>query len=320
MYRIGIDLGGTNIAVGILNQEMKIVHRASIPTDLPQKPETLADRIAELVFQMLKETEIPAEAVISAGIGIPGTVNPHNGMVEYANNLDFIQVPFSKILGRFFPFPLYGVNDAKAAAWGEYVAGAGKGSSSMMMVTLGTGIGGAMIINGKIVDGFNFAAGEIGHMVIEHNGRLCNCGRRGCFEVYASATALVEEAERAALACRDSLLYKVQNGASEKINGKVFFDAVRKGDETAASVLEWFTGYLSVGICNLVNIFQPEILCIGGGISSAGEILFAPLREKVYPLVYSRDSEINTKIAGAKLGNDAGIIGAAGLESLNYFM
>lgn len=314
MYRIGIDLGGTNIAVGIVNKEKKVIYSRSIPTTLPQNADTLAKKIAEFVFQILENSNISTSQIDSAGIGIPGTVNPHTGMVEYANNLGFIQVPFTSLLGAYFPFPLYAANDAKAAAWGEYLAGAGIGSSSMLMVTLGTGIGGAMIFEGKLMDGFCYAAGEIGHMVIERNGKPCSCGRRGCFEVYASATALISAAREAAISDQGSLLYTYSNGDPEHIDGRTVFCAANANDPVACNILNQFISYLAEGVANLINIFQPEILCIGGGLSGAGENLLAPLRKQVLPMTYSRDSIKNTRIICAELGNDAGIIGAALLE------
>lgn len=310
MYRIGIDLGGTNIAVGVIDEKKQIIFKSSIPTDLPQKPEALAEKIGKFVLQVLEKAGIAVEEIQAAGIGIPGTVNPDNGVVEYANNLDFVNVPFLKMLEPYFPFPVSAANDAKAAAWGEYMAGAGQGASSMVMITLGTGVGGAAVLNGKIVDGYNYAAGEIGHMVIERNGRKCTCGRKGCFEAYASATALVEDAVKAMLKNPDSLLYKKCGGNPEAVNGRLVFEAVGEGDEVAAQVLNQFIEYLAEGTANIINIFQPEVVCIGGGISGAGEAFLKPLKEAVTPMVYSRDSERNAKLICAKLGNDAGIIGA----------
>lgn len=311
MYRVGIDLGGTNIAVGIVNEEKKLLHASSIPTALPLEPEALAERIAGFVWQVLAEAEILPREIEAAGIGIPGTVNPESGVVEYANNFDFVNVAFLDLLKPYFDFPLAAVNDAQAAAWGEYIAGAGQGASSMVMITLGTGVGGAAIFDGKPMEGYNFAAGEIGHMVIERNGRACTCGRKGCFEAYASATALVEDAGKAALENQESLLYTKCGGRLSDINGRLIFEAAAEGDETAKKVLASFLGYLAEGTANIINIFQPEIVCIGGGISGAGEALLAPLREAVKPMVYSRNSARNAKIVRAELGNNAGIIGAA---------
>ena len=311
MYHIGIDLGGTNIAVGILDQNKKIIFSASTPTNLPQQPEELAKNIANFVHKILCDCGIAAHDIESAGIGIPGTVNPTNGIVEYANNLNFVQVPFISMLQKQFDFPLLGCNDAKAAAWGEYIAGAGQKASSMVMITLGTGIGGAAIVNGTLLDGFNYAAGEFGHMVIERNGKACNCGRKGCFELYASATALIEQTKQQLQHNTQSLIYEICAGNLDSITGKMIFDAVQAKDTLAISVLETFIGYLAEGTANIINLFQPEVLCIGGGISGAGDALMIPLKEAVSPLIYSKDPDKNADIVAAQLGNDAGIIGTA---------
>ena len=311
MYRIGIDLGGTNIALGIADENKKILHKASEPTNLPRSAESLADAIADLVMGELGKAEISEEEVEAAGIGIPGTVNPVTGVVEYANNFGFVNVPLKDLLQERLPFPLHAANDAKAAAWGEYLAGAGAGCSSMLMITLGTGVGGAMIVNGSCLEGYNYAAGEIGHMVIRQGGKLCTCGRRGCLEAYASASALTEQAREAAEKNPDSLLWQKAGKDPDSINGRLFMDCVKAGDETARKVFDEYLSFLAEGTANLINILQPERVCIGGGLSGAGEALLAPLRKRVSPVLYSRESERNAQIVAAVLGNDAGIIGAA---------
>ena len=184
----------------------------------------------------------------------------------------------------------------------------------MTAVTLGTGVGGGIILNGKILEGHNGAAGELGHMVIHQNGRPCTCGRRGCLEAYASATALVSRAKEAMEHCETSMLWDLCGRNLSEVNGRIIFEASKKGDPTACEVLDSFTEDLSDGIANIINILQPEVLCIGGGLSGAGEALLAPVREKTAPKIYSRASEKNTRIVLAELGNGAGIIGAACLN------
>lgn len=313
MYHIGIDLGGTNIAAGVVDHQHKLICKASVPTSLPRSSQSLADGILELTRNMLEDNHIELSQIDGLGIGIPGTVNQSAGMIEYANNFGFDNVPFSGMLQQRFPFPIVAENDAKAAAWAEYLVGAGSGCHSMVAVTLGTGVGGGIILNGKLWDGCNSAAGEIGHMVVERGGRLCTCGRRGCLEAYASAAALVRSAREAAGQNPDSLLGKLCGGDLLKLNGKAVFQAVKEEDPTAKAVMESFIRYLAEGIANLINILQPEILCIGGGLSGAGDSLLLPLREAVRPMIYSKNSKVNTRIVLAELGNDAGIIGAAGL-------
>lgn len=308
MYNIGIDLGGTNIAVGLVDQDLNLVYQTSRPTSLPKTPERLADDIHALVVEMLAERGLTEQDVGCAGIGIPGTVNQAEGTVEYANNFGFDNVPFVRLLQERFACPLLAANDAGAAAWGEYLAGCGKGAKSMVAVTLGTGVGGGIILNGRLWGGCNSAAGELGHMVLHTGGRPCTCGRKGCFEAYASATALVQRAKEAVADTPESLLAKAP------IDGRAVFAAAKAGDETAARVLDDFITDLAEGVANIINILQPELLCIGGGLSGAGAQLLVPLREKTAPMIYSRYSRRNTRLELASLGNAAGIIGAAGLD------
>lgn len=310
-YRIGIDLGGTNIGIGMLDGQRRILAEDSIPTGIPCGPKELAARIAGQVSLLLKRQSVSSDQIEAAGIGIPGTVDPELGVVEYANNLDFVHVPFRDMLASYFPFSFHAVNDAKAAAWGEYIEGAGKGASSMVMLTLGTGVGGAVIFEGRILDGFRYGAGEFGHMVIEKNGRPCTCGRRGCLEAYASASALVSDGRREMERCRDSCLWQMTGHDIQRLNGKMIAQAAKEGDEAAVCAWNRLIGYLAEGTANVINMLQPEILCIGGGLSEAGEQLLEPLRKAVKPLIYSRESERTTTIRGAGLGNKAGVIGAA---------
>ncbi len=316
MYHIGIDLGGTNIAAGVVAGDHEILCRSSVPTGLPRSPRSLADAIRDLTMGMLEENHIAFSRIEGLGIGIPGSVNKITGMVEYANNLGFDQVPFVSMLQERFACPVTAENDARAAAWAEYLAGAGAGCRSMIAMTLGTGVGGGIILDGKIWDGCNSAAGEIGHMVVERDGRLCTCGRRGCLEAYASATALVRSAREAARENRDSMLVKLCGGELSGLDGRMVFAAAEAKDPAAAAVMDTFIRYLAEGAANLINILQPELLCIGGGLSGAGDLLLLPLKEAVRPMIYSKNSKVNTRITLARLGNDAGIIGAAGLWRL----
>ncbi len=317
MIDLGIDLGGTNIAAGLVDSSFRLMAKASVPTGLPKTPEEIGDAIRNLAAGLLEENGLDFSQVGSVGIGIPGTVNKAEGMVEYANNLEFNNVPFIKMINRRFPCPVFAENDAKAAAWGEYLAGAGKGCKSMVAVTLGTGVGGGIIFDGKLWDGCNGAAGELGHMVIEQGGRLCTCGRRGCLEAYASAAALVKRGQEEAGKHPDSLL-ALWEAQGSRLDGQRIFKAAQQKDKAAYKVIEEFLWYLAEGIANIVNIFQPEVICIGGGLSGAGDRLLVPLKEKIEPFVHSRNAKVNTRIRLAELGNDAGLIGAAvlGKDSL----
>ena len=316
IYCVGIDLGGTTIKAGIVDEDYRIVKSGAIPTITDRGAEKFIQDMAELVSVLLKEAEISMDEVASVGVGVPGTANKKTGIMEYANNLNMKDEPFILFLKRYFKKPVYFTNDANAAAWGEYLAGSGKGYRSLVMVTLGTGIGGAMILDGKLYEGCNFAAGEFGHFVIQCEGEQCNCGRRGCFETYASATGLIRMAKQAMETeeGRKSSLWNLCSGETDGLNAEMIFKAAKKGDLTAGQTVERYLYYLSVGITDIINIFQPEILCIGGGVSRAGNQLLDPLKRMVDQQIYTRDSQVKTEIVTATLGNDAGIIGAAMLD------
>ncbi|MGN0505910.1 MAG: ROK family protein [Lachnospiraceae bacterium] len=314
-YRIGVDLGGTNMAAGIVDETYAVVHRKSIKTRPHGTPEEIADDMAELVHELCRGFEIEEAVIELVGIGIPGSISAE-GIVEDANNIGFYNVPFERMMQTRLQqerllLPVKTVNDARAAALGEYLAGAGKGSNTFQMVTIGTGIGGAFIADGKVLTGCNGAAGEIGHMVIERGGIPCSCGRTGCFEVYASASALKERMMRVVPKRPESLLWKLCGQQPERLSGKLLFEAFGKQDALAEELFEEHIGYLAEGIANLINALQPDVLCVGGGMSEQGEALLAPLRAAVAGKIYSRHSAVQTEIRAAALGNAAGIIGAA---------
>lgn len=315
-YYIGVDLGGTKVAVGIVDKQGEIIAQNSFPTIKDEMK--LVEKISEISKTLLTENNISVNQIISMGIGVPGTVDAHKRVIVYANNLDFVMVPMVELMEQYFTFPIYMDNDANVAAWAEYKAGAGKEGNidSMIMVTLGTGVGAGFIIGDKVFAGCNQGAGEIGHMVIDMNGIPCNCGRRGCFESYASTTALLEQAKVAMQEEPGTVLWEKCQGDENRLDGVLFFEAVRQGDLVACKVLSTYQDYLVVGLLNLINSFQPDMIVIGGGISKAGELLLAPVREEISKLVYTRDDKVQTRLVQAKLGNEAGIIGAALLQKV----
>ncbi len=314
MYRIGVDLGGTNIAVGVISENLKIIGRGVKKTNCPRPAEEIFDDIAAAVQIAMLDAGITINDVVSVGIGTPGTVNKENGYIEFANNLDFKQVPAKEMLEKRIGKPVYLDNDANCAALGEAVAGVGKGSKNFVAVTLGTGVGSGIIIDGKIVNGNNYAGGEMGHMVICVDGERCNCGRRGCWEQYSSATALIRQTIDAMKRNQDSIMWEIVENDIENVNGRTAFDAMRAGDAAAKAVVDNYIYYLAAGITNIVNALQPEFICLGGGIANEKENLLAPLRKYVDRERYSRYSNNQTKIVSAELGNDAGIFGAALLD------
>ena len=315
MYYIGIDLGGTNIAAGIVDENYKIVIKGSVPTGAEREGELVIKDMAELCAKLVKDAGLTFDDIEYAGIASPGTVNCDTGYIEYANNLNFKNFPIADILKSYIPVKkVYVENDANAAAKGEAVAGAAKGVNDAVMITLGTGVGGGIIIDGKVYSGFNHAGGELGHLVIEYNGRPCSCGRKGCWEAYSSATGLINMTREKLEACKASGEKTLMAELVEKegkVSGKTAFAAMKQGDKAGAEVVDEYIGYLSCGIANMINAFMPKILVIGGGVCNEGDNLLIPLNEKVNKETYGLDPANRTEIKTAVLGNDAGIIGAA---------
>ncbi len=314
MYRIGIDLGGTNIAAGLVEQHLKIADKLSVKTKAPRSAESMIADMVQMAQTLLERNHLGWQDVTSVGVGVPCTAKQENGHMEDANNLGFDDEPFLTLLAEKIPVPVYFDNDANAAAWGEYRTG-GYPEDSFVMVTIGTGIGGGIILNGRLWAGINGAAAEFGHMTIDYQGAPCNCGRRGCFETMASANALIAQAREQMLRHPESLLWHLCGGSMDNVEAKTVFDGAAAGDETARKLLDTYTDYLAEGVANIINILQPAVICIGGGVSRAGEALLLPLREKAARHIYSGNSKRNTEIVPAKLDNDAGIIGAALLGS-----
>ena len=314
MYRIGVDLGGTNIATGVLNENNEIIGRGKVKTRAPRPAPEIFDSIKESVEIAIKDAGISIDDVQSIGIGTPGSVNKATGAIEFSNNLQFNNVPAKEMLEARLKKPVYLENDANCAALGEAVAGCGNGVKDFVAVTLGTGVGSGIIIDGKIIRGSNYCGGEMGHMVINVDGIPCNCGRKGCWEKYASATALVSQAVEAMQGNKASLLWQTCDGDLNKVEGKTIFEALDMGDETAKTVVDRYLYYVSIGLANVINALQPESVCIGGGISGQGEKILKPIRDMVKAERYSVYADKQANILPAALGNDAGIIGAALLD------
>lgn len=310
MYYLGIDLGGTNIAAGIIDKNGKLLTKQSMPTGAPCTPQELCDRIAAAARAVISAFGKPVKAV---GIGCPGSVNRNTGMVELTPNLPLHHFPIREELESRLDLPVGVDNDANAAAWGEFKAGALQGSLNAVAITLGTGVGSGLILDGKIYAGQNGAAGEMGHMVIERDGRACNCGRHGCWERYASATGLILTTKELLEQDTDheSLLWEMLSGDLSQISGRSAFDAMRQGDALGQKIVDEYIKDLSCGLINIINSLQPDIICIGGGISHEGETLLAPVRAIVDREQFVTNSPLKTRFVTAQLGNDAGIIGAA---------
>ncbi|MDD4690545.1 MAG: ROK family protein, partial [Eubacteriales bacterium] len=296
---LGVDLGGTNIAVGLVNEEGQILHQESIPTRAERTDVEIVKDIANLCKKIIEETGSNPEWI---GIGAPGSMDSKNGVIIYSNNINMSNTPVRKIIQEVIDLPVYLGNDADCAALGEAYGGATKGVDNSVMITLGTGVGGGIIIDKRIYSGFNFCAGELGHTVIVVDGEPCSCGRKGCWEAYSSATALIRMTREEAEKNPDGMIYKTVDGDLDKINGKVAWDCMFAGDEGGKRVIDRYLKYLSEGLANIINIFQPEVLVIGGGVSNQKDNLVKPLNELISKLRYSREGIPQTIIKVAELG------------------
>lgn len=310
---IGVDLGGTNIRAGIVNEEGTILCKKSIKTNLPKPEAVLEKDIFELCDSLCFENGYDLHSDIEAvGIGTPGSVDGIRGIVWSNVNFGYKNWKIVENLKGLFgdDIKLYVENDANAAVIAEVAAGSAKGCNDALMITLGTGVGGGAYLGGKIYAGYNYAGLEVGHMVVRVNGKPCNCGRKGCFERYAAATALIELTKEAMENNPDSALWKICPDIS-RVNAKTAFDGWRESDPVATEVVNTYIKDLARGVINLINIFQPEILTIGGGVSNEKDTLIALLKPYIDEEDYARNARERTKIVIAKFRNDAGIIGAA---------
>ena len=316
MYRIGIDLGGTNIAAGIVNDNFEIICKASVPTGAERPAAEIAADMAAICHAVCEKAGIAPSEIASVGIASPGIANHDAGVVEYCCNIpSFHQFNVCEAVKVGFPVEhVFVENDANAAAWGEAIAGAAKGTSSSIMITLGTGVGGGIIIGGKVISGFNYAGAELGHIVIEAGGTQSGCGRKGCWEAYSSATALIRMTSEKLAECEAQGRATVMTdmvAAAGRVTGRTAFDAKRAGDAAGAEVVNKYVYYLAQGLTNIINIFQPEVLSIGGGVSGEGDYLLDMLIPEIRSEVYGQGIVKGTDIRIATLKNDAGIIGGA---------
>jgi len=312
-YRIGIDLGGTNIVAGVMNDKYEIVAKFSTPT-LADRPYTeVVKDMAMAVTEAMKEAGITLDQCASLGIGSPGTCDSAKGTIVYANNLHWSDVPLREELNKYLDIPVYISNDANCAALGEVEAGSAKGKQNVIMVTLGTGVGGGIIIDGKIFSGQNSAGAEIGHALLVMDGVLCTCGRKGCVEAYASATGLIRMTKEKMDEYPDSVMHEI-TAKRGHVSGRTAFEAQRMGDEAGDQVVKYYVRCVAEGLIDLINIFRPEVIILGGGISNEGPGLFDPLRAYINENCYGGLKTDVPGIIPAVLGNDAGIIGAACLS------
>ena len=310
MSYIGIDVGGTNLVAGLVDEKGHILHKASCPVDREMDDRALCGQLVRLAREACVGGGVGPESIQAVGMGFPGLVDNARGLVVRTVNMPFRNTPLGELFRREWEVPVFLGNDANCAAVGEYWAGAAKGCDPAVVVTLGTGVGGGMVVGGKLFTGFANSGMEVGHMIIRPGGVACTCGNRGCWERYGSATALIRITREQMEAHRDSALWELCGGDLNRVEGRTPFEGARRGDQAAKQALEEYLDGLAIGIINLINILQPEIICLGGGVSNApDDLLLEPLRERICRGSYDKESQV--RLEHAALGNDAGVVGAA---------
>lgn len=310
-YYLGIDLGGTNIATGVLDESYRFLARHNVSTLGTRPFDVVVRDMATAAQEVLAKAGLTEKDISYVGIGAPSTIDPNTHHVVFANNLGWKDADLEGEFRKSWNVPVRIGNDADCAALGEALAGSAKDYDSMMLLTLGTGVGGSFILDKKIYLGGNGYGCEPGHSVLVYNGELCTCGRRGCLEAYASVTALIRQTVEMMAAYPRSLMRELCEHDLRKVSGRTAFDAAKKGDEAALRVVENYVNYLSAGIVSLVTSFRPAVVLLGGGISNEGDYLLEPVRRLVRETLYNADMIEAPAILRASLGNDAGIIGAA---------
>jgi glucokinase len=310
MVYIGIDLGGTNIAAGIVDENGKILIKGEVPTKLERGPKPICEDMGKLCLDLIEKAGLSLDDVEAVGMGVPGIANNETGVVIFCTNLGWHDVPVREYMAPYIQKPLFIENDATVAGLAESVAGVTQGAKTSIFLTLGTGVGGGIILDGKAYSGPHHIASELGHMIIEAEGDLCTCGNKGCFERYASGWALIRWGNEVMPSHPESLLYKETDGDPDKMTARVVLDAAKAGDEQAMIIFDRYVNYMSIGITNIINFIDPEIIALGGGVSRAGEFLLHPVREAVAKRIFYKN-EPYARIELSTMGNDAGIIGAA---------
>lgn len=310
-HYLGIDLGGTNIAVGITDENGSITAKYYAKTNAAQPFEGLVMDIAETAKKAVEIAGLELSEISAVGLGTPSCINPRTNLLVNANNLNWQNVPLYDELKKYFEVPVFIQNDAACAALGEAVCGAASEYENAVMVTLGTGVGSGIIMNKRIFNGCDDMGAEIGHTKLVFDGLPCTCGQKGCFEAYASATALINQARNAAKQNPESTMNEMCGGDMSKMNAKIPFDAAKAGDITAKAVVEKYIDYLAAGLSSAIALFRPQAIIIGGGVSAEGDYLISPLKKKLFDCTFSAEQIDIPEIVTARLGNDAGIIGAA---------
>ncbi|MDR0743830.1 MAG: ROK family protein [Tannerella sp.] len=313
-YYLGLDLGGTNIVAGVVDEAYHIISKKSIPANAGRSIEEVTYDMAEVSKEAVRGAGLRLSDVSSWGIGMPSCVNPATNLLVHANNFGWKNVPIYDYLQKHISLPIYISNDANCAAYGEVLAGAAKNYTDAIMLTLGTGVGGGIIMNKKIYAGADNMGAELGHTKLVYNGVRCTCGQYGCLESYCSSTALIRRTKEAVKEHPDSLIMGMAGQDANKINGEIVFESAKKGDALAIEIVDEYIRYLAAGISTFIVIFRPQVIILGGGIAHAGDLLLEPLNEKLFDCTFAAEEIGIPKVIRAALGNDAGLIGAAFLE------
>ena len=310
MYFVGIDLGGTSIKAGLVSEEGKILCKSTCPTLVERGARPVVDDMAKLVLDVVEKGGITMDDVKAVGIGLPGVQDPRTGRIPFCTNLGWHDVPVIEWMQETIKKPIYVENDATVAGLAESVSGVSAGIKNSVFLTLGTGVGGGVVLNGKVYSGDHGVGSEMGHMIILLGGEKCTCGNYGCWERYASATAIIRMGRKAAEENNASMIYTSVNGNLDEITAKTVMDAAKAGDESALKVFDDYVTYLCAGIVNIINAIDPEVIVLGGGVSHTGQFLLDAVRAKLPSMVFYKTMPY-ARIELATLGNDAGIIGAA---------
>jgi glucokinase len=310
MVYIGIDLGGTKIAAGVVDESGAILRQSAAPTGMPRPYGPIVQDMARVTLETLAAAGLTPDDVTAVGVGVPGVAEQSTGVIPFCTNLAWHDVPFRTEFQKHLNKPVFIENDATLAGYAESLVGVSAGIRSSVFITLGTGVGSGIIIDGKPYSGAHHVGSELGHCIVEMDGELCSCGMRGCFERYASATALIRDGRRALERHPGSLLGALCGGDPQRIEAKTVLDAAREGDPTALKVFRRYAHYLAIGIVNIINFIDPEVVVLGGGVSKAGKFLLDAVREALPPRIFFKTLPY-ARVQLARLGNDAGIIGAA---------
>jgi len=310
MYYVGIDLGGTSVKAGLVNEEGKILCKATCPTLVERGARPVVDDMTKLVFEVVEKGGVSMDDVKAIGIGLPGIQDPRTGIIPFCTNLHWHEVPVIEWMHQSIDKPIFIDNDATVAGLAESVAGVSAGIQNSVFITLGTGVGGGIVLNGKVYSGTHGVGSELGHMITVVDGEPCTCGNKGCWERYASATAIIRMGTQAALEHPECEIYRSVNGNLDDITAKTVMDAAKNGDKIALEVFDKYVTHLCAGIVNIINFIDPEVIVLGGGVSHTGTFLLNAVRAKLPSLVFYKTMPY-ARIELATLGNDAGIIGAA---------